>query len=86
MPAFFPSTPSRWAGAIFTGSFLTSSIAFLRSEGVALFFGEGFGAVFVSANFFGVDLGEVFAVGLGTGVTARFGASLGTGEGVAPGN
>ena len=67
------------AGATFTDSFLASSFFFFGSDGVASFFGEGFGVAFAAAVFFGVDLGVGFAVGItrslgrGVGVTIRFG-------------
>ena len=84
--------PSALAGAILTDSFLVSPGAFFCSAGVELFFGEGFGVVFVSASFFGLALGVGFAVGLtdgfGGGVRLGFGGGVvtGDGEGVAMGS
>jgi hypothetical protein len=71
----------------FADSFLTSSLVFFCSDGVGLFFGEGFGVALGSGVFFGLGLGIGFAVGFtegfGTGVggTVRFGAGVATGVG-----
>jgi hypothetical protein len=78
------------AGATFTDSFRASSFFFSCSDGVALLFGEGFGAVFASTGFFGVDLGVGFAVGfadafgMDVDVMVRFvdGEATGVREGV----
>jgi hypothetical protein len=84
------------AGATFTDSFRDSSFVFFCSDGVALFFGEGFGVVFGSDVFFGLGFGVGLAVGFtealgtGLGVTVRFGegvtTGVGAGVGVAAGN
>ncbi len=75
------------AGATFTDSFRDSSFVFFCSEGVALFFGEGFGVAFGSGVFFGLGRGVGFteAFGTGVGVTVRFGDGGATGVGAGVG-
>jgi hypothetical protein len=85
-PDFWPSTPLALAGATLTDSFLASSVGFFCSDGVATFFGEGFGVAFASTVFFGgVGLGVGLVVGFteafGTGVMLGFGSGVETGEG-----